>query len=77
MFNNYDHVLVSTDVAIYEIENAKIAKSAAGNQAGVAFVIGNDAYKEVRLEGGDLKIIVKPLGSAGSSDPLDQTATMA
>lgn len=77
MYNNYDHVLVSTDIAIYEIENAKRVKTTDKSaEVGVAFIIGNEAYKEVKLSGSDLQIIVKPKGSAGSADPLDQTATM-
>ena len=43
----------------------------------IAFAYGKDAYACVDLEGGAGKpeIIVKPNGSAGSADPLDQRAS--
>ena len=39
-------------------------------------VIGDDAYGTTKVTGGGLQHIVKPLGSAGSGDPLDQRATV-
>ena len=39
-------------------------------------VIGANAYGVTELEGGGLKTIIKQLGSAGTSDPLDQRATI-
>lgn len=39
-------------------------------------VYGGDAFGCVNLEGGNLRTIVKPLGSGGSADPLDQIATV-
>lgn len=38
-------------------------------------VLGEDAYGTTNIEGGGLENIVKQLGSAGSSDPLDQRST--
>lgn len=38
-------------------------------------VIGSDAYGVVDVEGGGLEMIVKQLGSGGTSDPLNQRAT--
>ena len=38
-------------------------------------VIAENAYGVTEVEGGGLNHIVKPLGSAGSADPLDQCAT--
>ena len=38
-------------------------------------ILGADAYGVVDLEGENLQTIIKQLGSAGSSDPLDQRAT--
>lgn len=75
MFNNRNYVYMSTDLALYEIENAKRVKSG-DKEAGVAFIIGNDAYKEVKLAGNDLQIITKSLDSGGASNPVNQTATM-
>ena len=39
-------------------------------------VIGDDAYGVTKVANGGLQHIVKPLGSGGSSDPLDQRATV-
>lgn len=38
--------------------------------------IGKNAYGVTEIEGGGLRTIIKPLGSGGSSDPLDQRATI-
>jgi len=38
--------------------------------------LGDDAYGTTKVTGGGLQHIVKPLGSGGSSDPLDQRATV-
>lgn len=39
-------------------------------------ITGPMAYGAVSIDSGDLKIIIKNLGSAGSEDPLDQRATV-
>jgi len=39
-------------------------------------IIGDDAYGVTKVAGGGLKHIVKPLGSGGTSDPLDQRSTI-
>lgn len=39
-------------------------------------VYGDNAFGVVDLEGGNLRSIVKPLGSAGSADPLDMISTI-
>jgi len=38
-------------------------------------ILGDNAYGVTEVEGGGLQHIAKPLGSAGTSDPLDQRAT--
>jgi len=38
-------------------------------------VFGQNAYAQTRISGESLKNIVKPLGSAGTADPLDQRTT--
>jgi len=38
-------------------------------------IFGKNAYAQTRISGESLKNIVKPLGTAGSSDPLDQRST--
>ena len=64
---------------------ASIAQDAVlyGQGAGVGGVdvystlfLGDDAYGTTKVTGGGLQHIVKPLGSGGSSDPLDQRATV-
>lgn len=49
---------------------------AAGRDVYATIVLGADAYGETEIEGGGLRIIVKQLGSGGSTDPLDQRATV-
>ncbi len=39
-------------------------------------ILGENAYGVTEIEGGGLKHFVKQLGSAGTSDPLDQRATV-
>lgn len=39
-------------------------------------ILGDDAYGVTEIEGGGLQHIVKPLGSAGTADPLDQRSTV-
>lgn len=48
---------------------------AKGRDVYTLLVIGKDAYGETEVTGESLENIVKPLGSAGSSDPLNQRAT--
>lgn len=38
-------------------------------------IFGKNAYAQTRISGESLKNIIKPLGSAGSADPLDQRST--
>lgn len=38
-------------------------------------VIGKDAYKVLEIEGQGMQTIIKPLGSGGTADPLNQRAT--
>ena len=39
-------------------------------------IMGQNAYGIVDIEGGGMETIVKPLGSAGSADPLNQRSTI-
>lgn len=41
-----------------------------------ALCFGANAYGKTKVEGGGLKTIVKPLGSGGTSDPLNQRSTV-
>ena len=47
-----------------------------GRDAYATLVIGKNAYGVTEVTGGGLETIVKQLGSAGTSDPLNQRATV-
>lgn len=49
---------------------------AAGRDVYSTLVLGSDAYGVTKVTGGGLETIVKQLGSAGTSDPLNQRATV-
>lgn len=49
---------------------------AAGRDVYSTLILGADAYGETEVEGGGLQHIVKQLGSGGTSDPLNQRATV-
>lgn len=64
----------------FESTNLNVVDSSTGENkidVHIAYAYGKDAYACVDLEGGAGKpeIIVKPNGSAGSADPLDQRAS--
>lgn len=64
----------------YESTNLSTVKSSTADtkiDVHIAYAYGKDAYACVDLEGGAGKpeIIIKPNGSAGSADPLDQRAS--
>ena len=63
----------SSETVIYK------GAGAGGIDVGAALIFGEDAYGVVDLGivgASPVRTIVKPLGSAGSADPLDQTATV-
>jgi N4-gp56 family major capsid protein len=62
-------------VKVIESTEAKIWKEGDTSIYGT-LVIGKDAYGVTEVEGGGLQSIVKPLGSAGTADPLDQRSTV-
>lgn len=57
---------------IYESTNVKISKNAGGKPVYWNHMFGKDSYATVELSGGGLKTIIKPLGSSGVADALDQ-----
>lgn len=65
-------------VRFVETTEAKIfgGASSEGNSVYSTLVIGANAYGVTEITGGGLKHIVKNLGSGGSTDPLDQRATV-
>ena len=65
-------------VRFVETTEAKIWASAGSGGKSVysTLVLADNAYGVTEIEGGGLRHIVKQLGSAGTSDPLDQRATV-
>ncbi len=65
------------EVRFVESTNAKVftGLGAAGIDVYSTLIFGSDAYGTTRISGEAVKNIVKPLGSAGTADPLDQRAT--
>lgn len=67
-----------SNVRFVESTEAKIWEGAGSGGISVfsTLVLGKNAYGTTEIEGGGLQHIVKPLGSAGSSDPLNQRGTV-
>lgn len=65
-------------VRFVESTRAKVFQGAGAKGVDVysTLILGDDAYGVTSVEGGGLQHIVKPLGSAGSADPLDQRSTV-
>jgi N4-gp56 family major capsid protein len=65
------------DIRFVETNNAKnkVGLGTGNIDVYCTLVFGANAYGITRVSGEALKNIVKPLGSAGSADPLDQRAT--
>jgi N4-gp56 family major capsid protein len=65
------------EVRFIESTNAKVFTAAGASSADVyaTLVIGADFYAQSRIAGQAMQNIIKPLGSAGSADPLDQRQT--
>lgn len=65
-------------VRLVETTEAKIFEGAGADGADVASVIvlGQYAYGVTSLNGAKPRVIVKPAGSAGTADPLDQISTV-
>jgi N4-gp56 family major capsid protein len=57
--------------------NAKVAAAAGNGGIDVHYtlIFGKEAYAQTRISGKTLQNIVKPLGSAGTADPLNQRST--
>ena len=65
-------------VRLVETTEAKIFEGAGTDGADVAseIVLGQYAYGVTSLKGAKPRVIVKPAGSAGTADPLDQISTV-
>ncbi|MCE5235464.1 MAG: N4-gp56 family major capsid protein [Clostridiaceae bacterium] len=69
---------LAADAIVYSLDaGAPDAATRAAMDVHATLVFGKDAYGVVDIEGkGAMQTIVKPHGSAGSGDPLDQRATV-
>ena len=65
-------------VRLVESTEAKIYEGEGNNDADVAavLVVGRNAYGYTSWKGANPRVIVKPFGSAGTGDPLDQISTV-
>lgn len=65
------------EVRFIESTNCKVftGDGDSGIDVYATLIMGRDAYGITRISGEAMKNIIKPLGSAGSADPLDQRAT--
>lgn len=62
-------------VRFVESTNAKTKSGTLVTTVYCTLIFGQNAYAQTRISGETLKNIVKPLGSAGTADPLDQRST--
>lgn len=67
------------NVRFVETSEAKVftGEGASGRDVYATLILGDNAYGTTEIAGGGLELIVKQLGSGGSSDPLDQRASVA
>lgn len=72
-----DEIGALANVRFVMTTNAKVSSAggADSNDVHYTLIFGKDAYAQTRISGESLKNIVKPLGSAGTADPLDQRST--
>jgi len=72
-----DEVGAIDEVRFIETPNAKEYVDGGSSNADVyaTVIVGQNAYGISRIAGNAMRNIIKPLGSAGSADPLDQRAT--
>jgi N4-gp56 family major capsid protein len=65
------------EIRFVETTNAKVFSAAGSGSVDVHadVILGQDAFGISRISGEALRFIFKPLGSAGSADPLDQRQT--
>lgn len=66
-----ESITAADKTVIYPGEGGKLGCAVYG-----CIFFGRDAFGRVELSGGAMEMIVKPRGSAGSADPLDQRSTV-
>lgn len=66
-------------VRFIESTNAAVSTAGGANSNDVhhTLIFGQNAYAQTRISGQSLQNIVKPLGSAGTADPMNQRSTSA
>lgn len=64
-------------IKFVEVVNARVEENTEEVPVHLSVVLGEQAYGITTIKGnGDVEMIIKPLGSAGSSDPLNQRQTI-
>ena len=72
----------TTEAKVWNDSNCPVKTAANGSDPAVYYsvfatlVLGKNAYGVTEVTGGGLQTIVKPKGSAGTADPLDQRSTV-
>ena len=66
----------TSEAKVFEKAGAVPASGSEGIDVYSTLIIGADAYGVTEVEGGGLETIVKPKGSGGTSDPLEQRSTI-
>lgn len=74
VFKGTDGFQISAAVAADPTNNVEAQDAVYGNVYST-LVIAKNAYKTLEIEGEGMTTIIKPLGSGGTSDPLNQRAT--
>lgn len=73
-------VTFEEDVTVADGTANNVASAGEGGKGGVSvfgtLFLGKDAYGTTSIEGGAMETIVKPLGSSGTADPLNQRSTV-
>lgn len=64
-------------IKFVEVVNARVEENTEDVPVHLSVVLGEQAYGITTIKGnGDVEMIIKPLGSAGTSDPLNQRQTI-
>ena len=68
---------IAADTAVYSEDAGSLDSDKKGLDVHATLVFGADAYGVIEVDGGGcMQTIIKPCGSAGAADPLDQRATV-
>lgn len=67
---------IAADTVVYSKEAGALASDKTAADVHMTLIFGKDAYGVIDLENGAMESIVKPRGSAGADDPLNQRSTV-